>query len=156
MTSRIDRRLAELGIALPEAPAPAANYVPFVCTGDLVFISGQVPFEHGQLAYRGTVGADLTRADGEAAARACALGVLAQLRAACGGDLDRVRRCVQIQGFVRSAPGFGEQPAVLNAASNLMVEVFGDAGRHARFAVGTNELPFGVAVEIAAIFEVEG
>ncbi|MCA9511845.1 MAG: RidA family protein [Myxococcota bacterium] len=156
MSSRIDRRLADLAIQLPEAPAPAANYVPWVRTGDLVFVSGQVPFEDGRLAYQGTVGADLTRAQGEAAARACALGVIAQVRAACGGDLDRVRRCVQIQGFVRSAPGFGEQPAVINAASNLMVDVFGDAGRHARFAVGTNELPFGVAVEIAAVFEIEG
>ena len=153
MAGRIAARLAELGISLPDAPAPAANYVPYVRTGDLVFISGQVPFEDGQLAWQGTVGADLTLEQGQEAARACALGVLAQISSACDGDLDRVRRCVQLQGFVRCTQDFHEQPAVINAASDRMVEVFGDAGRHARFAVGTHALPFGVAVEIAAVFE---
>jgi enamine deaminase RidA (YjgF/YER057c/UK114 family) len=156
MPGRIESRLIELGIELPDAPAPAANYVPFVRTGNLVFVSGQVPFEDGKLAHRGCVGGDLDVEQGRAAARACALGVLAQVRAACGGDLDRVARCVQVQGFVRSAAGFDQQPAVINAASDLMVDVFGDAGRHSRFAVGANELPFGVAVEVAAVFEISG
>jgi enamine deaminase RidA (YjgF/YER057c/UK114 family) len=156
VTGRIDRRLAELGIALPEAPAPAANYVPFVRSGDTVFVSGQVPFEDGKLAWRGVVGDDLRLEQGQAAARACGLGLLAQARQACGGDLDRVRRCVQLQGFVRCTPTFDQQPAVIDAASDLMVEVLGEAGRHARFAVGTNALPFGVAVEIAGIFEISG
>jgi enamine deaminase RidA (YjgF/YER057c/UK114 family) len=154
VSSRIDRRLRELGVVLPDAPAPAANYVPFVRTGDVVYISGQVPFDQGKLAWRGIVGDDLSLEDGQAAARACALGILAQARAACDGDLDRVRRCVQLQGFVRCSADFDQQPAVINAASDLMVEVFGDAGRHSRFAVGTNTLPFGVAVEIAAVFEI--
>jgi len=156
MAGRVAARLAELGIVLPDAPAPAANYVPFVRSGNLVFISGQVPFEDGQLAFQGTVGDDLTLEQGQAAAGACALGVLAQLASACEGDLDRVRRCVQLQGFVRCTSEFDQQPAVINAASDRMVEVFGDAGRHSRFAVGTHALPFGVAVEIAALFEIEG
>jgi enamine deaminase RidA (YjgF/YER057c/UK114 family) len=156
MAGRIDSRLAELGIQLPDAPAPAANYVPFVLSGNTVFISGQVPFEDGKLAWQGVVGDDLSLAQGQAAARACALGVLAQARQACDGDLDRVQRCVQLQGFVRCTNDFDQQPAVINAASDLMVEVFGDAGRHSRFAVGTGALPFGVAVEIASVFELRG
>ena len=152
---RVQARLAELGIKLPEAPAPAANYVPFVRTGSLVFISGQVPLRDGKISWQGTVGTDLTLEDGQDAARACALGILAQVSNACDGDLDRVRRCVQLQGFVRCTAEFDQQPAVINAASDWMVDIFGDAGRHSRFAVGTNALPFGVAVEIAALFEVE-
>ena len=153
MPGTIDARLAELAITLPDAPAPAANYVPFVRTGQTVFISGQVPFDDGKLGWQGIVGDDLDLDAARAAARACALGILAQARAACDGDLDRVARCVQLQGFVRCTADFDQQPAVINAASDLMVEVFGDAGRHSRFAVGTNALPFGVAVEIAAVFE---
>ena len=156
MSSRIDRRLAELAIVLPDAPAPAANYVPYVQTGNVLHVSGQVPLRDGKLGWQGVVGDDLTLEQGQEAARACALGILAQLRAACSGDLDRVRRCVSLQGFVRCTPDFGQQPAVINAASDLVVEVFGDAGRHARFAVGTHALPFGVAVEIAAVFEISG
>ena len=155
MAGRIDTRLAELNLELPNAAPPAANYVPFVSTGSLLFISGQVPLKDGKLAHQGIVGGDLDIEQGQAAARACAIGVLAQLRSACDGDLDRVVRCVQLQGFVRSAPEFDQQPAVINAASDLMVDVFGDAGRHSRFAVGSNELPFGVSVEIAAIFEID-
>lgn len=154
--SRIDNRLQELGIRLPAAPAPAANYVPYVVEGTLVFVSGQVPFENGKLAFQGKVGRDFSLEEGQQAARLCALGVLAQAREACGGDLDRVRRCVQLQGFVNSADDFAQQPAVINAASDLMVDVLGDAGRHARFAVGSNVLPFDVAVEIAAIFAISG
>lgn len=153
MPGTVDARLAELGITLPEAPAPAANYVPFVRTGALLHVSGQVPFDDGKLGWQGVVGDDLDLDAARAAARACGLGLLAQVRTACDGDLDRVARCVQLQGFVRCTPGFGEQPAVINAASDLMVDVLGDAGRHSRFAVGTNALPFGVAVEIAGVFE---
>jgi enamine deaminase RidA (YjgF/YER057c/UK114 family) len=155
MAGRIQARLEELGIELPEAPAPAANYVPFVRTGDLVFISGQVPFRDGAISWKGTVGADLTLEDGQDAARACTLGVLAQLASACEGDLDRVQRCVQLQGFVRCTAEFDQQPAVINAASDWMVDIFGDSGRHSRFAVGSNALPFGVAVEVAALFEIQ-
>lgn len=154
MPGRIDARLASMNIELPDAPPPAANYVPFVRTGNMVFISGQVPLEDGKLAHQGVVGGDLSVEQGQDAARACAIGVLSQVKAACHGELDRVVQCVQLQGFVRSAEGFDQQPAVINAASNLMVDVFREAGRHSRFAVGSNELPFGVSVEIAAIFEV--
>jgi enamine deaminase RidA (YjgF/YER057c/UK114 family) len=151
----IDDRLSELGIVLPPAAAPAANYVPFVVSGNLVYISGQVPFQAGELAYRGKLGRDFSIEEGQAAAHLVGLGILAQLREACGGELDRVRRCVQLQGFVNGTDDFTQQPAVINAASDLMVEVFGDAGRHARFAVGANALPFDVAVEIAAVFEID-
>ena len=154
MPGRVDARLASMNIELPDAPPPAANYVPFVRTGNMVFISGQVPLEDGKLAHQGVVGGDLSVEQGQDAARACAIGVLSQIKAACHGDLDRVVQCVQLQGFVRSAEGFDQQPAVINAASDLMVDAFRDAGRHSRFAVGSNELPFGVSVEIAAIFEV--
>lgn len=154
MAGHIDSRLSRLGIRLAEAPAPAANYLPFVLAGNTVFISGQVPWNNDKLAWQGTVGDDLSLEQGRAAARACGLGILAQLRQACDGDLDRVQRCVQLQGFVRCTADFEQQPAVIDAASALMVEVFGDAGRHSRFAVGTNALPFGVAVEIASVFEI--
>lgn len=151
MAGKIDARLAELGIALPPAPAPAANYVPYVVTGNLVFISGQVAGTPDE-KHLGKLGAELTVEQGQKAARACALNILAQLRQACG-DLDRVRRCVKLGGFVNCAPDFADMPKVVNGASDLMVEVFGDAGRHARFAVGTNVLPRNVATEVEAIFE---
>jgi len=154
MPGQIDSRLSNLGIRLPDAPAPAANYLPFALAGSTVFISGQVPWHDGELAWQGIVGDDLSLEQGRAAARACGLGLLAQLRQACDGDLDRVQRCVQLQGFVRCTADFEQQPSVIDAASALMVEVFGDAGRHSRFAVGTHALPFGVAVEIAAVFEI--
>ena len=155
MTGAIDARLAELGIALPDAPAPAANYVPFVVTGSLVFISGQVPFQDGRLSHVGKLGDAYSVDDGRDCARIVAVNILAQLRAACGGDLDRVRRCVKLGGFVNSTPGFTDQPSVINGASDLIVEIFGERGRHARFAVGAPSLPFDVAVEIDAVFEIE-
>lgn len=154
MTGRIARRLAEIGLTLPAPAAPAANYVPYVRTGTLLFVSGQLPMENGALAVTGTLGAGLSLEDGQRAARLCAVNLLAQAAAALDGDLDRVVRCVKLGGFVACTPDFTQQPAVINGASNLMVEVLGDAGKHARFAVGTNVLPFGAAVEVDAVFEV--
>jgi enamine deaminase RidA (YjgF/YER057c/UK114 family) len=154
MTGRVSSRLAELGIVLPSPAAPAANYVPFVQSGSLLFVSGQLPMENGKLAVTGTIGDGLTIEDGQRAARLCAINLLAQARAALGGDLDRVVRCIKLGGFVACTTAFDQHPAVINGASNLMVDVLGDAGRHARFAVGANVLPFGAAVEVEAIFEV--
>jgi enamine deaminase RidA (YjgF/YER057c/UK114 family) len=154
MAGEIDARLAELGIELPEAPAAAANYVPWVVTGDLVFIAGQVPFVGGELKYVGRVGADMSEEEAIEAARVCALNIIAQVKAACGGDLDRVVRCVKLGGFVNSADDFTRQPWVINGASDLIAEIFGDKGKHARFAVGSNALPLGVSVEIDAVFQI--
>jgi enamine deaminase RidA (YjgF/YER057c/UK114 family) len=153
MSGKIDARLAELGLKLPEAPAPAANYVPFVKSGDLVFVSGQISQGQDGLIL-GKLGADLDVAAGAAAARTCALGLLAQVRAACGGDLDRLVRVVKLTGFVNSTADFTDQPQVVNGASDLLVEVLGDAGRHSRSAVSAASLPKGVAVEIEGIFEI--
>lgn len=153
MSGTIDRRLEDLGISLPDAPAPAANYVPFTIAGTLVHVSGQIPMQDGQLV-TGKLGADFELEDGARAARACALALIAQARAACDGDLDRVKRVVKLTAFVNSTADFTDQPKVVNAASDVMVAVFGDAGRHARSAVSAASLPFGVAVEIEGIFEI--
>jgi len=153
MPGTIDARLRDLGVALPTPPAPKANYVPWVRTGALVFVSGQISQRPDGAPLTGVLGDTMDVAAGAAAARACAISLLAQLRAACDGDLDRVRRVVKLTAFVNSAPGFGDQPAVVNGCSDFLVAVFGDAGRHARSAVGA-ALPFGVAVEIEGIFEV--
>ena len=155
MAGKIDARLQELGIVLPPAPAPAANYVPFTVSRGTVYIAGQVPFVDGALRHRGRVGETYTVEEGRQIARICGLNILAQLKAACAGDLDRVVRCLKVGGFVACPEGFGEQPEVVNGASDLMVEVLGDAGRHARFAVGTNALPRNVPVEVDAIFEID-
>ena len=150
----VQTRLAELGIVLPHAAAPAANYVPTVIHGGLLHISGQIPFaEDGQLV-RGRVGDDLTTKDGAAAARRCAIGLLAQMNQALG-SLERVRRVVKLGVFVNSTADFTDQPKVANGASDLMFEVFGEKGRHARSAVGVAALPLGVAVEIDAIIAVD-
>lgn len=154
MAGTVEARLKAKGIDLPAAPSPAANYVPFVRSGALLFISGQVPVEDGRLPYVGVVGKDISLEQGQAAARLCAINILAQAKAALDGDLDRVKRCVRLGGFVRSSADFTEQPEVVNGASHLMVEAFGEAGKHARAAVGTNALPRGVAVEVEAVFEV--
>ena len=154
MSGKIEARLAELGITLPDAPAPAANYVPFVQVGDLVHISGQISSDESGLI-TGKLGADLDTAAGATAASRCALSLLAQAKAACDGDLDRVVRLVKLVGFVNSTADFTEQPKVVNGASDLMVEVLGDAGRHARSAVSAASLPLGVAVEIEAIFQIQ-
>ncbi len=152
MAGRVDKRLEEQGLVLPEAAAPAANYVPFVVSGGYVYISGQLPMVDGKPGFLGKLGADVELEQGVEAARTCAVNILAQLRAAADGDFDRVARCVKLGGYVNSTPEFTQQPAVVNGASNLMVDVLGDAGRHARFAVGVNALPFGVAVEVEALF----
>lgn len=153
MPSAIDARLSELGITLPAAPAPAANYVPFVQTGALVFISGQISRDDTGFIL-GKLGQDLGPDQGYAAARACALALIAQLRVACDGDLDRLTRVVKLTGFVNATPEFTDHPKVINGASDLFAEVFGDRGRHARAAVGSVSLPLGVAVEIEGIFEI--
>ena len=150
--SAIETRLAELGVTLPDAPAPAANYVPFVVSGKSVYVSGQVSAGPEGLI-TGKLGADLDVAAGAAAARACALSLIAQAKKAAGGDLDRIARVVKLVGFVNSTADFGDQPKVINGASDFFVEVFGDKGRHARSAVSAVSLPFGVAVEIEAVFE---
>lgn len=154
MTGTIDRRLAQLGIALPTPPAPVASYVPYVMSGNLVYISGQVTLADGGLKYVGVVGKDLSLEDGKAAARLCAINVLAQLKAAVNGNLDRVRRCVRLGVFVNAVPEYTQHPEVANGASDLIQEVFGDAGRHSRAAVGAGSLPRNVAVEVEAVFEI--
>ncbi len=148
---RYETKLAELGVTLPDAPAPAANYVPFVIVGDLVHVSGQISNgPQGQI--KGRLGDSMSIEEGAAAARACAISLLAQVKAACGGDLDRLVRVVKLVGFVNSTPDFTDQPKVVNGASDFMVAALGDAGRHARSAVGVASLPFGVAVEVEGIF----
>ncbi|WP_412545913.1 RidA family protein [Maricaulis sp. MIT060901] len=152
--SAIDTRLADLGIALPEPVAPVANYVPFVRTGNQVFISGQVSIGAEGLV-KGTLGGDMDIAAGQAAARLCAINLISQLKAACEGDLSRVKRVVKLGGFVAATADFTDIPQVINGCSDLMVEVFGDAGRHARSAVSCPVLPLGAAVEVDGVFEVE-
>ena len=153
MTGRIESRLAELGITLPQATAPVANYVPWVRTGSQVFVSGQV--SNGPDGFiKGRLGEGMSVEEGAAAARACALSLISQLKAACDGDLDRLVRVVKLVGFVNSTSDFGDQPKVINGASDFMVAALGDKGRHARSAVSAASLPFGVAVEIEGIFEI--
>ena len=153
MTGKIEARLAELGIELPQAPAPAANYVTFVVAGNLVFVSGQVTVENGEVKFKGRLGEDMDIDEGYQAARLCGLNLIAQAREAGGGDLDRIKRVVKLGGFVNATPDFTDHPKVLNGASDLMAEVFGEAGKHARFAMGAVSLPLGVAVEVDGIFE---
>ncbi|MHA6345057.1 RidA family protein [Roseivivax sp. CAU 1761] len=153
MTDTIDARLTELGLTLPDAPAPAANYVPRVLVGDLLHVSGQIS-QGPEGMITGKLGHDLTVEEGAAAARACALSLLAQVRAACDGDLGRLKRVVKLTAFVNSTPEFSDQPKVVNGASDVLVEILGDAGRHARSAVSAASLPFGVAVEIEGIFQI--
>jgi enamine deaminase RidA (YjgF/YER057c/UK114 family) len=153
MSATIESRLKDLGITLPEASAPLANYVPHVRSGALVFVSGQIS-KSGDSLIKGRLGDDMDTEAGAAAARACGIALIAQIKSACGGDLGRVVRVVKLTGFVNSTPSFTDQPKVINGCSDLMVAVFGDAGRHSRSAVSAAALPFGVAVEIEGIFEV--
>jgi len=155
MPNTIEDRLAAEGITLPDAPAPAANYVPFVKTGNLVVISGQLPMADGKVQHIGLLGDNVDVEGGVAAARLCAINLLAQLKTACGGDLSKVTRVVRLGGFVAATPDFGKHPAVVNGASDLMASIFGDAGAHARAAVGVASLPFGASVEVEGMFEVK-
>ena len=154
MAGSVDARLKELGLELPNPSAPGANYVPFVRAGDLVFLTGQLSQWNGERRFIGKVGREFGVEEGQQAARLCALNLIAHLRAAAEGDLDRVRRCVRLAGFVNSTPDFTAQSQVINGASDVFVQVFGDAGRHARMAVGVAALPYDVAVEVEGVFEV--
>ena len=153
MAGRIEARLKELKIELPKAAAPVANYVPCVQAGNILFVSGQVTFWNGEIRYVGKVGKDLSLDEGRAAARLCALNILAQAQAFLG-TLDRVKRVCMVQGFVNSPTDYTDHPKVINGASDLFVEVFGEAGKHARFALGAGSLPLNVAAEVAAVLEV--
>lgn len=153
--SVIEARLQELGVTLPVPPKPVASYVPYTVSGNLVFISGQIPIMDGAVKYVAKLGTDGGVEIGQAAAQLCAINVLAQLKAACDGDLDKVVRCVKLGVFVNATPDFLQQPEVANGASDLIAAVFGEAGKHARAAVGVGSLPRGVAVEVDAIFEIQ-
>lgn len=151
--SVIETKLAQMGIILPDAPAPAANYVPYVITGNTVYVSGQIS-QNADGFITGKLGDNVNVEDGAEAAKQCAISLLAQLKAACDGDIDRLVRVVKLVGFVNSTSDFTDQPKVINGASDFMVAALGDKGRHARSAVSAGSLPFGVAVEIEAIFEI--
>lgn len=152
--SEIEKRLATLGIQLPEPAVPVASYVPYVISGNLVFVSGQLPMKDGKPQDIGKVGKEFTVEQAQGSAALCGINILSQLKAACGGNLDRVKRCIRLGVFVNSTESFTDQPKVANGVSDLMVGVFGDAGKHSRAAVGVGQLPFGVAVEVDAVFEI--
>ncbi|MCF6196215.1 MAG: RidA family protein [Emcibacter sp.] len=155
MANVIEQNLEELGITLPVPVPPVANYVPFVQTGNLISISGQIPVDSdGKFPYLGKVGKEVSAEDAVKAARLCAINIISQARVACGGDLDRVVRIVKLGAFVNCTDGFPGQPAIVNGASDLMVAVFGEAGKHSRSAVGVNALPLNVPVEIDALIEI--
>ena len=155
MSDVIESRLAERGITLPAAAAPAANYLPFTISGNMLYLSGQLPIENGKVAVTGLVGRDIDVAGAQRAAELCAINILAQAKAALGGDLGRIRRILKLNGFVASAPDFTEQHLVINGAYNLVADILGEAGKHARAAVGMAALPLNAAVEIDAIIEIE-
>ncbi len=152
MAGTVDERLRALGIAVPSPAAAAANYVPFLISGSLIFVAGQLPMEAGKVRYTGKLGGPISLEDGQKAARLCALNIIAQVKAAAGGNLDRVR-AVRLGGFVNATPDFADHPKVVNGASDLIGQVFEDLGRHARAAVGAGSLPFDASVEVEAIFE---
>ena len=154
MTNKVNIRLQALGIDLPKAVAPVANYVPYVITGKLVFISGQIPFLDGEIQYPGRLGENISVIEARKAARLCGINLIAQLKNACEGDLDRLVQVVKLNGFVNGTPSFTDQAMVINGTSDLMFEVFADKGRHARAAIGCSALPLGAAVEVDAIFEI--
>ncbi|WP_417789964.1 RidA family protein [Terasakiella pusilla] len=154
MSGKIEQRLAELGIELPEATRAVGNYVPTLITGNYLYLSGQITILNGELKYIGRLGENLSVEDGMAAARLCGLNMIAQVKAALDGDLDRVKQVIKLGGFVNGTPEFTDQPKVLNGASDLMVEVFGDVGKHTRSAVGVASLPLGISVEVDGIFEI--
>ena len=152
--NEIERRLEAAGITLPDAPAPAANYVPAQMGAGLLFVAGQVPMQDGKMAYVGKLGGGVSLEDGQAAARLCAINILAQAKEALGGDLSRIKQALKVQGFVNCTPDFGDHPKVINGASDLLVTALGEAGKHARFALGAPSLPFDCSVEVDATFEV--
>lgn len=151
----INEKLESLGITIPNPAAPVANYVGFNKSGSQVFISGQLPIENGELKYTGKVGSEVSTEEAKDGAKICAINIIAQLKLACDGDLNRVKKCVRLGIFVNGDATYGDQPIVANGASDLIVEVFGDKGKHARAAVGAGSLPRNTAVEIDAIFEIE-
>jgi enamine deaminase RidA (YjgF/YER057c/UK114 family) len=155
MSGKIERHLCDLGIELPEPSKPGANYVPWVRTGTLLVITGQLAQWNGERRFVGKLGREFGIEEGQKAARLCALNVIAQARAALGGDLDRIARCIRLAGYVNGTPDFTAQSQVMNGASDVFVQVLGDAGRHTRIAVGVNALPYDVAVEVEAMFEIQ-
>jgi len=155
MAGQYEQKLAQMGITLAPVPTPVANYMPYAITGNLVFLAGQVCRADGKVTHKGKLGKELDTAAGKAAARVCAINLIAALKLALGGDLDRVSRCVSVRGFVASDPAFLDQPQVINGASDLFVEVFGDAGKHSRTAIGVAVLPSDCAVEVDAVFEIK-
>lgn len=155
MSSSVAQKLSSMNLEIPPSVMPAANYVPYVVSGNTVFISGQLPMKDGKPQDIGKVGREFTVEQAQATARLCGLNILAHLKAACGGDLGRVKRCLRLGVFVNSTETFTDQPKVANGVSDLMVGIFGDAGKHSRFAVGVSQLPFGVAVEVDGTFEIE-
>lgn len=154
MAGRIEGRLKELGIELPEPSVPLANYIPYNMVGNLVVISGQVPLRDGRIAFTGKVGLTLSPDDGRAAARLCFVNLVAQLKAACDGDLDRVKRVVRLGGFIAAPPEFTQHAVIMNGASDLAVELFGEAGKHARTTIGVPSLPGDAGVEVEGMFEI--
>jgi enamine deaminase RidA (YjgF/YER057c/UK114 family) len=153
MASEIEQRLQKLGIELPKPAAPVANYVAAVISGNLLVISGQLPLGPNGIPVKGKLGKEVTEAQGKEAARLCGINILAQAKAALG-DLSRIRRCIRLGGFVNAVPDYQTIPQVLNGASDLMVEVLGDAGRHARYAIGVAQLPLDAPVEVESMFEI--
>lgn len=152
--TEIEARLQQIGLTLPQAAPPAANYVPYTVSGNTLYVAGQIPFLNGQRAHIGRLGDNMGIEEGQDAARACALNILAQALAAVNGDENRLARCLKLGGFVNCTAAFDQMPAVINGASDLLAHALGERGKHARFAVGAPNLPFGVAVEIDAIFEI--
>lgn len=155
MSGGVEKKLEAMGIVLPPSVLPAANYVPYVVSGNMVHISGQLPMKDGKPQDIGKVGKEFSIEQGQQTARQCGINILSHLKAACGGNLDRVKRVVRLGVFVNSTDSFTDQPKVANGVSDMMVEIFGDAGKHSRFAVGVAQLPFGVAVEVDGTFEIE-
>lgn len=155
MQSEVEKRLSAMNITLPASVPPAANYVPYTVTGNLVFISGQLPMKDGKPQDIGKVGKEFTTEQAQGTAKLCGINILSHLKAACGGNLDRVKKCVRLGVFVNSTESYTDQPKVANGVSDFIVAVFGDAGKHSRFAVGVSQLPFGVAVEVDGTFEIE-
>jgi len=150
----IENRLKELNIKIDKIPAPAANYLPYIKSGNQIFISGQLPVKNGEIAFKGKVGNEVTIEEAREAAKICAINIIANLKEACDGDLNKVKKCVKLGIFINAIDDFAQHPQIGNGASDLMVDIFAEKGKHSRFAVGVSSLPFNVPVEIDAIFEI--